>query len=247
MENKGKKMLALVAVIGLCAVALIGAAYAAFGGVANTYNVGNATDVGYMTLTPQAGQTTGAWDAIVDADKSFNTYVYDSSGTKTAYYINEAADNVTITGYSYVKAMGAKAFVLDNQTGDTISALDISVMAKAIDLNTPLAYGNDEFAYFLGIVGSGTEQFVKIGATEMDFSDVEVSFTGTQATITATIYIAYNVDGYIESSFPVGVPATQSSATHTVGVNTSANAPADLAASFAFLAEDATPAQQQGN
>ena len=43
MERKTTKMLALIAVIGLCAVALIGAGYAAFTGNAKTYNEGTRT------------------------------------------------------------------------------------------------------------------------------------------------------------------------------------------------------------
>ena len=251
MNGKTTKMLAIVAIIGLCAVALIGAAYAAFAGTASTYNEGNAASAGYMTLTPQATGQAGAWDAIVDdADGIFNTYVYNNSGTKTAYYISGASDNVTITGYNFVKALGTKNFTLQNETGETISAIDINVKAADIDGNTPLAYGSDEFAYFLGIkIGSGTEQFVKIGTSVMEFSNLGVTFTNKQATVTATIYIAYAVDGYIEASYPIGVPAQSGTGlTSAVGVNTSTDAPSGLAASFAFVASEyVAPAQQQGN
>ena len=244
-------MLALGAVIMLCAVAIIGAGYAAFAGTASTYNENNNATTGYMTLTPQAtGAQTSIWDAIVgNAKSNFSTHVYqDSTNAKVAYYLSDAASNVTISGYDVVKAVGTKDFILLNEADPSINAIDIKVKAAAIDGSTPLAYGDAEFAYVLGIKIGNVEKFCVIGTSEMEFSNMNVTFTNNQATITATIYIAYAIDGYIESEYYIGAPAASSTGmTNPVGVNKSDTAPGNLAASFAFVAKEyVAPAQQGG-
>ncbi len=118
MEAKGRKMLALGIVAMLCAVAIIGIGYAAFGGNARTYNQGNSTTAGYMTLTP-GGDGNAKWNGIAaDADVAISTYVH---STGTAYYFagNSTTETVDSTdGYTVSDALGSKTFTLDNRLAE---------------------------------------------------------------------------------------------------------------------------------
>lgn len=153
MEYKMRKTMALGAVIMLCAVAIIGVGYAAFSGNARTYNEGNAATAGYMTLVPDAGATS-EWASITytaattdhEALADFSTYTYNSSGTKTAFYLESPESSpVTVDTTNYVvKSIGSKSFTVTNQTGAAVASVDIVVKQS-------IAVGNADFVYIIKV------------------------------------------------------------------------------------------------
>ena len=89
MEAKGRKMVAMGVVIALCAVAMIGAAYAAFAGNASTYNQGNTVTPGFMTLTPDGDTAAARWAAISSTgSQELDTYSYVIIGIFDVIYIS---------------------------------------------------------------------------------------------------------------------------------------------------------------
>jgi len=249
MERKTTKMLALVAVIGLCAVALIGAAYAAFAGSASTYNQGNAVDTGYMTLSPNGDANTAAkWAAISSAGKeAFSTYTYvvidDSQNPATytdkmAYYFAQGGAAGTGVAADYtVKQIGdAKSFTLENQTGESITYMQFKATAANGTNGNLTALNASDFKYFLKVtISGGSPIYLAIDGTEKTTDVTAVTFDQqtNKATITVAICVGYDANVYIPTSF-IG-PATQ-----TVTVNPaieSANAPVDMVdIDFAFKA-----------
>lgn len=225
MEAKKTKILALAVLTMLCAVAIVGAAYAAFAGNAKTYNEDNNADVGYMTLTPEAAQD-GSWTPIVDDVKGeFSSYVYNDSGAKTAYYLINPANTTITIGEApnqkvYVnKNLGDKDFVLSNKTGENITEVVFEAKASA-------GVGNNTFVYILAMTDGTTTEYQLLDASNpaaktftFDYSSSPVANNGT-VTYKATIYIGYVVNGYIEGEYPIGVPAAESTETKTQGVVT---------------------------
>ena len=182
----------------LCAVALIGAGYAAFApGTAKTYNDNNSVDVGYMTLTP-TGEAQHEWDAITASKVAatlFDSYTYDRSGTKTAYYFaagQAEQDPVTADTHTYsVSKVGTKVFVLDNQTGGVINALKIKVRQS-------VAVGNADYVYILSI---GTVNHVLSATTDGYVTDFDLTNVAAGTTnLTVNLYIGYEADVYLPVS-----------------------------------------------
>ena len=194
MNGKTTKMLALVAVIGLCAVALIGAAYAAFtGGTAKTYNEGNAANAEFITITP-GGEAGHEWDAISSASIAFSTYTYNDSGTKKAFYIDadptiegETVDTVAYDLYQ----LGTKNFTFKNDTALTITALDVSVKQSAI-------VGNADFVYVLAIGGvfHVLDNEAPVAELEYEVTGLNIA-AGSSSTVAATIYLGCNTNVYL--------------------------------------------------
>ena len=207
MENKGKKMLALIAVIGLCAVALIGAGYAAFGSgiTARTYNSDNNVDAGSIVIAPNGDNTTPAWQAITGANankQEFKTYSYGTgNNTSTAYYLTGAASigSITVgqTTTNYVGiSLGSKTFTISNQTSADITKVTLSVEQSKL-------VGNADFKYFVK-VGNVLQELQNSGEiTALNFTDIVVdidAYDGTTVstdTVTVNLYIGYAEDVYI--------------------------------------------------
>ena len=245
----------------LCAVAIIGAGYAAFAGTAKTYNGGNSADVGYITLAGNGDQPSEVWapfTADVD-DNIFSTYsYYTSTGSAPsititshmAYYLINTDDNINfvddngtpdddsddVTTTYINKAVGQKEFILTKATSESISAVTVS--AK---LTTPASIGNEDFVYIMGVKIGNTEKYNLIGANAMNFEDLAVTFENNAATITVTIYVGYVAEGYIATEFPTGVPDPSTAGGKTQAVHTSdTNAPVGFTgATFAFTVVDA--------
>ncbi len=236
-------MLALGAVIMMCAVAIIGAGYAAFSNTANarTYNADNSATAGYMTITPTAGGTS-VWDPMStdDVNGNFSTYVYGhvageppatTTTTEKAYYFTSGA--TTVNSLTALKLGDTKTFTIANQTGAAITSLSLNV--KATLGATGTVGTNDEFKYFL-----------KIG--DSTFIDIDDDLVSTGATKTLTISIADEasatlaVELYIGYTEDVGIPTGYIGDVVAVGAGVQnannaadADAPADMKdVSFAF-------------
>ena len=244
-------MLALGAVIMLCAVAIIGAGYAAFSTTANarTYNEGNSVTAGYMTLTPGAAGSAD-WTAIsTDAKAEYSAYTFQhSTNTYDAYYITDAA-LVEVTGVAngyYVKELGtAKTFTLKNETGAAINQVTFGAKAKvaqATDLGS-----NAEFKYFLKVVnGSNTPLYLEVNATTEQTGTLTLTSIPNEdsGAITVQLCVGYQVNCYLPTDFIGDVSATAaqgySQAAHYSSADTPL-APEDMVnVSFAFSVLDTT-------
>ena len=238
MIAKKTKILALAVVGMMCAVAIVGAAYAAFAGSASTYNQGNNVTAGYMTLTPGTAGSAD-WTAIVaSGEDSLDTYVYNDNGAKTAYYFSDdtgvAAGADDANNY-LVKQIGtAKVFTLENKTGAATSTLVFKATASA----APTA---SDIKYFLKVTfGTGDNAPVEY----LDISTTE------QATAAKALVIANNSTGTISVAICVGYipnvclpdapmigPATAPGQGDTADAIQTTSAPANLSVSFAFTVE----------
>ena len=231
MENKMKKTIALGAVIMLCAVAVIGVGYAAvFNGNARTYNSGNSTDAGYMTLTPSGDNDTAKWQAItVNANSEFDSYTYYSTATKVAYNFTNGGSGITLTSTNCVsptltddvtyfsKSLGEKTLIVNNGSGKDVKTIQLTV--------TPTdKVGNAEFVYFIKVAAGSYEKYAVLddasaqAATAKVFdgitnglvddtntTDVDESVI-TTLNITVTLYVGYVANVTIPDNF-IG-PAT---------------------------------------
>ncbi len=236
-------MLALGAVIMLCAVAIIGAGYAAFSNsaTARTYNADNSATAGYMTITPTAGGTS-VWDPMStdNVNGNFSTYVYGhvtgtapdtTVTTEKAYYFTSGA--TTVNSLTALKLGDTKTFTITNQTGANITSLSLNVKAA---LGTSGAVGtNTEFKYFLKI-GDSTfidinEELVSAGATET----LTISINdGASAALAVELYIGYTADVGIPEGY-IGDVGDVGSGVKDANNAADANAPADMKnVSFAF-------------
>ena len=239
MENKMKKTIALGAVIMLCAVAVIGVGYAAFNGNARTYNDGNSASSGYITVTPN-GEGEAQWTQISNnAVDEFSTYVYNSSGTKTAYQlIGAEAQTVTVgstAGY-VVKSLGtAKAFTVTNKTAAAITSAKIAIKQSANVGVSEIVYivkVNDEYKAFQ----TTGDTMNALEFTVSDFAAAEgvnpLAVDGTYE-FTVGLYIGYLPDVTIPAN-GIG-PATSTANNDAVE---STDAPANLSnfgISIAFI------------
>lgn len=240
MERKTTKMLALVAVIGLCAVALIGAAYAAFGGVASTYNEGNKVDAGYMTLAPSGESASARWAAITAAgSESFSTYTYVTVGgtqeapTYTeakAYYFATGGTDAVISESTYkVKQIGAaKEFTIDNQTGAAIASINFKATATA----NPTA---GDFKYFLKVTVGSDVTYLDISTTTQQTGTKTLAIeSGSTGTVSVAICVGYIPDVKLPAAPMVG-PATVPVSPNVPDAIETGDTPIDLAlTSFAF-------------
>ena len=237
-------MLALGAVIMLCAVAIIGAGYAAFANTATarTYNEGNSTTTGYMVLTP--GGATENWDAITATtdDVSFSTYKYRPivsedpltyGSSKVAYYMTGGAMGTGVAADYYVKVIESKDFNISNQTGAGVSAITFKALAKAAG-----DIGNTDFVYFLKVTSGSNVVYLTIDKTTEQSGDLTLTSeitNGNNANITVSVCIGYDPNcaipddhiGDVESD--VGTGYTQAAVTDVT------SAPAGFSnVSFAF-------------
>ena len=238
MIAKKTKILALAVVGMMCAVAIVGAAYAAFAGEARTYNEGNNVDTGYMTLSPNGTANTAAkWAAISAAGKEvFSTYSYvavsnNTYTDKTAYYFKEGgALGTGVAATYFVKQIGtAKTFDIDNQSGETITKINF----KATAVGT---VPSGDFKYFLKVTIGSADVYLEVSTTEQETGAQTIAFTGTAASVSVAICVGYVPNVTIPSP-PVG--------TATSGDNNNARessaAPVDLSnITFAFAVADAT-------
>ena len=240
-------MLALGIVAMLCAVAMVGIGFATFGGNARTYNQGNSTTAGYMTLTPVDGGT-GVWAGIaVDADVAISTYVH---STGTAYYFaGNSTSPVTVDetqGYTVSAALGTKTFTLANHTGNDISS--ISFVATPDE-----TVGSANFIYIICVGGvykalpyTGQPGDIAFAIT-IDTDDQQQGNQpledGDTYDVSVSLHIGYIANCKIPTTW-VG-PTTETSApTGTLAINAAA-APASIDSannglSFAFKVLDTT-------
>ena len=226
----------------LCAVAIIGAGYAAFTGSARTYNQGNSVDVGNITLTPDGASATEKWAAIstVANKEIFDTYKYASTDAtpveKTAYYFASAGTNVTDGGVANnytVREVASKDYIITNDSGSAISAINFKVKATA---DTPAG----DFKYFLKVSIGTTVTYLNVSATEQETTAKAITIAadaGSTGTISVAICIGYVANVYIPANF-IG-PATAETTAYPA-IDSSA-IPADLSdVSFAFEVLDAS-------
>lgn len=238
MEYKMKKSMALGVVIMLCAVAMIGAGYAAFNGHARTYNEGNSAEAGFMTLTP-SGTGEAKWDAITSGTNNgfayFDTYTYyvmsgdpEVKTDKFAYYFNgTSTTNITVgeeTDKYTIAQIGTKDFVVSNETGAQITSFTL----KIIQNNSA---GNTDFKYIVK-VGDVYQALSTTGATSYDsgaltFSITQAIASGSSGNITVDLFVGYSANIYVPNTF-MG-PADAQSATNTIPAKESGVGPTDLA------------------
>ncbi|AMH94710.1 adhesin-like protein [methanogenic archaeon ISO4-H5] len=230
MEYKMKKSMALGVVIMLCAVAMVGAGYAAFNGNARTYNMDNSATAGYATFA------SADWNAITSGNGTadLDTYVYEaSSSSKTAYYFTGTTTTATINSNSYTLSLiGTKDFTLTNETGAAISAYKVGVTASS-------AVGSSSFQYFVKI-GNEYKAIATSGTpAELVFDITPASAIADAGTDTVTIglYIGYIANVYLPDTF-IGPAESQSKTGYTQAAIETTTAPADFnGLSFALAAK----------
>ncbi len=239
-------MLALGAVIMLCAVAIIGAGYAAFSNTATarTYNEGNSATAGYMTLTPGAAGSAN-WDAIsADVDVALSSYVYNSG---IAYYFaDESTSPVTVdstAGYT-VASLGSKDIVITNQTGGDISTVDFVVKQDKV-------VGNADFIYIVCVNGvykalqyTGDVADITFAITidtDTTTAENEPLADGESYAVSVSLCIGYVANCQIPTSW-IGAVTAGTEGTGTLARNQ--GAPVDIestnALAFAFKVVDTT-------
>ena len=249
----------------LCAVAIIGAGYAAFTGTftgtAKTYNEDNKVDVGYMTLVGGTTASTDEWSSISTEDivLQFHEYTYHEEVNNTdtnfkAYYLTDAAyataDLIVIgegqSAVSYAnKVVGEKTFILS-------SAVDKTIANITVELYADKGVGNSDFVYILSVGCGDNVQYKLLDATAAD--EYSFDFTGLSITssspqnIDVKLYIGYTTDGSIAKTHPIGAPTgvvTDNSRynVHSVEMTNGANAPEGFSAlSFAISVSETAPA-----
>ena len=247
-------MLALGAVVMLCAVAIIGAGYAAFSNTASarTYNENNSADVEYLTLAPGGDSVAARWAAIstISNKVAFSTYQYvtmvddDSDPStpdvpdeeKVAYYFADAGSAGTGPAATYtVKAIANKDFILTNSTSSTLTKIQFKTQASA-EAAAWTALSGSDFKYFVKVtVGANAPVYILLNDTLMNTGDQTVSVaSGDPLTINVAICIGYVPNVTIPASY-------HGEATHTESDNAidSDAAPIDLPnVSFAFEVTD---------
>ncbi len=223
MEHKAKKMLALGAVIMLCAVAMIGAGYAAFTGAARTYNTGNNVSSESLVLD------VANFDAIIAAgDVEFDTYDTPTAGTD-AYYFNATKHPSVVEvndGTSTVTSieLGSKVLTLTNYTQEAITSITLGIKSDK-------DVGTSNFKFFVKadiLVGethttgyadvSTTEQTIVLAPANWESSgDSQTTLdNGESIAITLTLYYGYVAD--------CSVPNSHIGPTGDVGAENSTNA-----------------------
>lgn len=229
MEYKMKKSMALGVVIMLCAVAMIGAGYAAFNGNARTYNMDNSATAGYATFA------SADWNAITNGNGTadLDTYIYGDTTTKTAYYFTGSTTTATISTKDYtLSQIGTKDFTLTNQTGAAISAYKVGVTASK-------AVGSDSFEYFVKI-GNTYQALATSGSVSellFDISPASAIADGGSDTVTIALYIGYVANVYLPNDF-IGPAYASSGEGHTQAAIQTDTAPADFdSLSFALAAK----------
>ena len=235
MEYKMKKSMALGVVIMLCAVAMIGAGYAAFNGQARTYNEGNSATSGAIVLT------NGSFNAMfASANTEFDSY---TAQTATCYYFTSGTttQDITISNTDYVgKALltSEKQIGVTNNTGADISSLTFKVRTDKANV------GNADFPYIIKVAIDGvtdSEQYAILSTSAA--TDVSVVFTdfaateGTQAfadaasiTLNIQVYVAYSANYFVPNSgigdVVVAAPAGHES--EYTAAKSSATVPVDI-------------------
>ncbi|WII09351.1 hypothetical protein O8W32_00630 [Methanomassiliicoccales archaeon LGM-DZ1] len=247
MEYKMKKSMALGVVIMLCAVAMIGAGYAAFNGHARTYNEGNSANAGFIELVP-GGTGDAQWTPLSNnVATAFSEYTYNDGGTKKAYYI--AAGDVDsdtpvapIANY-VVKVLGSKTYTVANKTSEAITAIDFGVKSDK-------GVGNTDFVYVVKVANGASIQYVVLNTSAATAENV-LSFTGLSVaaetgttTFTVSLCIAYLPNVYIPDSF-IGPAVTPTDDDHDQGAKQSTTGPVDIgtgddALALGFSVTDAT-------
>ena len=252
MEAKGRKMLALGIVAMLCAVAIVGIGYAAFGGSAKTYNQDNAATAGYMTLTPQGATVDAKWEAITTASDvtGFDTYAYavledddDDPGTPDVlneymayFFVSPGGSAGTGVANNYtVQDINSKTFRLTNQTGSAITSVKFDATASQ---NAPA--GN--FVYFLKVtVGAASPVYMNINTVKQQTDAIAIASvaSGASVDIQVAICIGYVANIYIPDNY-VG-PAGDEDVGRTIPAIKDGTGPVGLTAtSFSFGVTDFT-------
>ena len=236
MERKTTKMLALIAVIGLCAVALIGAGYAAFTGNAKTYNEGNIATAENLVITNDSFNPMIGYNTAVKEE--FNSYAAESG---TAYYFDPAdatVDTESVTNYA-LKAVGSsKTIGVTNKTGGSIAGFTISAKSSQ-------AISNSDFVYFFKVtVGTGNSAvsgFIQMPAST-DYANVNITMASALADngsvdVTLQLYIGYDANVWIPNTFIGDIVDTEpQTPTNYIEGRTSTNGPVDLATTgFGFM------------
>ena len=245
-------MLALGIVAMLCAVAIVGIGYAAFGGSAKTYNQNNAATAGYMTLTPQGATTAAEWAAITTASDvtGFDTYAYavmedhDSDPEtpdqyvdyKAYFFVTPGGEAGTGVANNYtVKEINSKTFRLTNQTGSAITSVKFDATASQ---NAPA--GN--FVYFLKVtVGEASPVYMNISTEKQQTAAINITSvaTGNYVDIDVAICIGYIANVYVPNNY-IG-PAGPSEVGRTIPAIKDGTGPVGLTAtSFSFGVIDFT-------
>ena len=229
-----KKIVAGITAIVVLALLFAGVGYA-FSGTARTYNQGDAQTLAYMSVTPSS------FDAIFTDAKTektiFDTYVYDSSGTKTAYGFDggEASPTtVTVDATNYrAVALNSTPLTLtvENQTGATLDAVKVTINGSNANSNV---VGSTDFVYIFELqIGSEDPEYIVFNGTTT--GNVNITPDGgiadnTSKAIKVTVYIGYVTNAYVPDTY-IG-PAVSVAATpgysHEYRLPTTA-APADLA------------------
>lgn len=236
MKAKSTKMLALAVIAGLCVVAIIGAAYAAFAGTASTYNEGNNAVAGNILIDNDS------FDPMINAanPEVFDTY---SAETGVAYYFKAGA--TTVSTYTAKTVGSAKTIDVTNNTGAEITKLTFA--AKATE-----DISNSEFVYFFGVtIGTTTVYTTAVSTTagtativvpDQDLVAENVQGIADEGSVTVSLqlYIGYVADYGVPTSLigDIVTPIPQSGYTPA---KMSANGPVDLDdVGFGFTISDAT-------
>lgn len=259
MEYKMKKSMALGVVIMLCAVAMVGAGYAAFNGNARTYNAGNSADAGFMNIVPD-GSGAAQWTALsANVDTAFNEYTYqvmvdedndagtpDVSVTRKAYYFDSTSgldtdsSKAPVEGYT-IKILGGKDYIVSNKTNDAITAIDFEITADKI-------VGNADFIYLVKVKTGTSYEYLVLDSDDtnnvLHFTGLSLAASTGTATFTVSFCIAYLADAFIPESF-IGPAADSTGTGYTQGAKVSDDGPVSIstgasALSLGFKVTDAT-------
>ena len=190
-----KKIVAGITAIVVLALLFAGVGYA-FSGTARTYNQGDEQTLAYMSVTPSS------FDPIFDNETGgtiFDTYVYDASGTKTAYAFKNASAPVEVpedATYTAIE-LGTVNLTVLNNTGAALSALNIAINATG-------NVGSPDFVYIFKLqIGAGTPALYAFkGANAYTFTNFTASIAdGSNAVIAVTVYIGYVANVYVPSTY----------------------------------------------
>ena len=229
--NKGK-VLALGVIVMFCAVAIIGAGYAAFAGTAKTYNENNSVIAGNIVIA------NGTYTPMVsNANEVFSTYTYNDTTEKVAYYFETPTD---IHDLKAVSLGTAKTMGVTNNTGAAIAKLNIGAKAST-------AISTGDYKYFFKVTTSGTstnEYFIDLpvsgtgyaytGEITLDMGSGAKLADGGSVNVTIQLYVGYVANVYVPDDY-IGAASTTKGGTCTIDAR-NGTAPADIAdVDFGFV------------
>ncbi len=221
-----KKIVAGITAIVVLALLFAGVGYA-FSGTARTYNQGDEQTLAYMSVTPDDFNPIFV---STNGGTIFDTYVYQGATLDAdpliAYAFNvdeETVVDLTANATTY-KAVAlnnvAKTLTVENQTGDSISKLNVAINATG-------TVGNTDFVYIfkLQVVGDTPEntKYIVFNGNATGNVDITplaaIADEGTKD-IAVTVYVGYVANVYVPNNYigPASGSEKQEATVWTSGV-----------------------------